>query len=81
MLSSDATAAAAALPPPPPDAATAVTAAKCDVPLTHNCVTEGPLQPGNLGVVVGVDAVPDAAGGLSQGRYVVRACHNGLLHR
>ena len=41
----------------------------------------GPLDEGNLGVVVGVDARPDAEGGLDAPRYVVRACHNGLLHR
>lgn len=42
---------------------------------------EGPLEEGNLGVVVGVDHLTDAQGALTQPRYCVRACHNGLLHR
>jgi hypothetical protein len=41
----------------------------------------GPLAEGNLGVVVGVDPLSDGEGGLGHPRYVVRACHNGLLHR
>jgi hypothetical protein len=42
---------------------------------------EGPLEEGNLGVVVGVDHLPDTQQGLTAPRYCVRACHNGLLHR
>jgi hypothetical protein len=42
---------------------------------------DGPLEEGNLGVVVGVDHRPDGDGGLKHSRYVVRASHNGLLHR
>lgn len=44
---------------------------------------EGPLEEGNLGVVVGVDHLPDTQGGLEpqHRRYCVRASHNGLLHR
>lgn len=32
-------------------------------------------------MVVGVDHLSDAQGGLQHTRYCVRACHNGLLHR
>jgi len=42
---------------------------------------DGPLQEGQLGVVVGVDHLPDSSGGLKLQRYVVRACHNEVLHR
>jgi len=41
----------------------------------------GPLQEGQLGVVVGVDHLSDSSGGLKLQRYVVRACHNEVLHR
>jgi hypothetical protein len=37
----------------------------------------GPLEPGNLGVVVAVDHCPDSQGGLRRPCYYVRACHNG----
>jgi hypothetical protein len=42
---------------------------------------DGPLEPGNLGVVVAVTAVADSEGGLGQARYTVRSCHNGQAYR
>lgn len=42
---------------------------------------DGPLEPGNLGVVVAVAAAADAEGGLGQARYTVRGCHNGQVFR
>jgi hypothetical protein len=41
----------------------------------------GPLEEGNLGVVVGVDHLPDTQQGLAQPRYCVRTHYNGLLYR
>jgi hypothetical protein len=43
--------------------------------------TEGPLEPGNLGVVVAVADAADSEGGLGQARYTVRSCHNALTYR
>eukprot|EP00775_Hariotina_reticulata_P011641 gene11641-11786_t len=37
----------------------------------------GPLEPGNLGVVVAVEHWPDSQGGLRRPCYHVRSCHNG----
>lgn len=42
---------------------------------------DGPMEPGNLGVVVAVHDVPDSKGGLTSARYTVRACHNGQAYR
>lgn len=56
------------------------------VALTHEhgafgTAADGPLEPGNLGVVVAVHDLPDSKGGLVRPRYTVRACHNGQACR